>query len=89
MPQIQKIVDQINDYSLMDPNLLLSCHRSLFDAEFETLGCGPTSHRLLWLAYMDSAIAALHLAEMGLLTSQASVYFLKEQTGPRLYLGYQ
>jgi hypothetical protein len=52
----------------MDPDLLLSRHRFLFDAKFEALCRGPTSHRLLWLADMDSKIVALHLAEMGLLT---------------------
>ncbi len=88
MPQLQDIVDQINEYSLMDPNLLLPCHMSLFDAKFETLGCGPTSHRLLWLADMDSALAALHLAEMGLLTPKASLYFLQEHPSSCLYPGY-
>jgi hypothetical protein len=88
MPQLQDIANQINEYSLMDPDLLLPCHRSLFDAKFETLGHGPTSHRLLWLADMDSAIAAFHLAKMGLLTPQASLYFLKEPPSSRLYPGY-
>ncbi len=85
MPQI---INQINEYSLMDPNLLLSCHRSLFDAKFETLGRRPTSHRLLWLAGMDSAIAALHLAEMGSLTLQASLYFSQEPPSSSLFPGY-
>jgi hypothetical protein len=88
MPQLQDIVDQINEYSLMDPDLLLPCHRSLFDAKFETLGHGLTLHRLLWLADMDSAIAALHLAEMGSLTPQASLYFLQEPLSSCLYPGY-
>jgi hypothetical protein len=52
MPQLQDIVNRINVYCLMDPHLLLPCHRSLFDAKFETLGCGPTPHRLqlMWLS---------------------------------------
>jgi hypothetical protein len=88
MPQLQDIVNQINKYSLMDPNLLHPCHWSLFDAKFETLRCRRTSHWLFWLADMDSAIAAFHLAEMGSLTPQASLYFLKEPPSPRLYPGY-
>ncbi len=46
MPQLQSIVDRINEYSLMDLDLLCPCHRSLFDAEFETHGHRPTFHRL-------------------------------------------
>jgi hypothetical protein len=60
----------------MDPNLLLPCHMSFLDAEFETLGHGPTSHRLLWLVDTDSAIAALHLAEMGFLTHKPLFVFI-------------
>jgi hypothetical protein len=87
MPQLQEIGARINKYSLMDPDLLLPYHRSLFDVKFEALGRGPTSHRLLWLADMDSVIAVLHLSEMGLLTPQASLYFLTESPSPRLYPG--
>jgi hypothetical protein len=77
----------INKYSLMDPDLLLTLNRFLVDAKFEALGRGPTSHQLLWLADMDSAIAALHLAKMGSLTPQASLYFLEESPSPCLYPG--
>jgi hypothetical protein len=87
MPRLQDIVAQINKYSLMDPDLLLPCHKSLFDVKFEALGHRPTSHWLLWLADMDSVIAALHLAEMGSLTPQASLYFSTESPSPRLYPG--
>jgi hypothetical protein len=88
MPQLLDTVNRINESSLMGPDLLLPCHKSLFDAKFETLGCRLTSHRLLWLADMDSAIVALHLAEMGLLTPQASLYFLHEPPSSRLYPGF-
>jgi hypothetical protein len=88
MPQLHDIFNQINSCSLMDPDLLLPCHRSLFDTKYETLRRGPTSHWLLWLEGMDSAIAASHLAEMGLLTPQASLYCSKEPPSSCPYPGY-
>ena len=55
---------------------------------FETLGSRPTSHRLLWLADMDSTIAASHLAEIGSLTPQASLHFLQEPPSSPLWPGH-
>ncbi len=72
----------------MNPDLLLPCHRFLLDTKFEALGHGLTSRQLLWLADMDTAMAALHLEELGSLTPQASLYFLEESPSPCLYPGY-
>ena len=47
MPQIQDVFDQIMEYSLIDPEMLLPRHRHLLDIKFEVLGSGPTSHWLL------------------------------------------
>jgi hypothetical protein len=69
MPQIQDIIEKVNAYSLLDPLVLLPKHRALLEAKFATLGDEPTSHCLLWLANMDSAISVATLAQSGSLTT--------------------
>jgi hypothetical protein len=56
--------------------ILIFCyHRFLFEADFEALGHGPTFHQLLWLADMETAVAASNLAWAGTLTPLAIVHF--------------
>jgi hypothetical protein len=47
------IINRVAAYALIDPDTLLPRHQLLFETDFEALGSGPTSHRLLWLAGMD------------------------------------
>ncbi len=60
---------------MIDPDTILPCHRFIFDTNFEALGSRPTSHRLLWLAEVDTALSASSLSQLGSLTPQASEYF--------------
>jgi hypothetical protein len=86
MQQIQDIIEKVNKYSLLDPERLLPLHRFLLDTNFSTLGDGPTSHCLLWLADMDSAVSAAALAQSGTLTPQATTFFTEDSQLPRSYL---
>jgi hypothetical protein len=71
-----EILNRVEGYSLINPETLLPPHWDLFGTDFETLGSGPTtSHRLLWLADMDAAVATLQLACSGTLTPEALMYF--------------
>jgi hypothetical protein len=47
----------------------------LLDTDFEALGSGPTSDRLLWLADVDTALTVSGLANSGTLSRQAQDYF--------------
>jgi hypothetical protein len=85
MPQIQDIIKKVNAYSLLDPAALLHRHRALLEADFATLGNGPTSHRLLWLADMDSIISVAMLAQSGSLTQQAAFFFTYNSPSPLRY----
>ncbi len=71
-----KILNQVEGYSLINLETLLTLHWFLFDTDFEKLGSGPTSHRLSWLADIDTAVPTLQLAHLGTLTSEALTYFL-------------
>jgi hypothetical protein len=75
IPEHHAILDQMERYVLVDPETLLPRHRTLLDADFESLGSGPTSHRLLWLANMSSAISAANLAQSGTLSDSALAHF--------------
>jgi hypothetical protein len=75
MPQIQDVFDQITEYSLIDPEMLLPRHRHLLDINFKVLESRPTSHRLVWLADMESALSTSTLSQLGCLTPQAATYF--------------
>jgi hypothetical protein len=44
------------EYSSIDPDSLLPCHRFFFDTHFESPGSGPMLQCLLWLAEMDTAL---------------------------------
>jgi hypothetical protein len=50
-----KMLNRMEGYSLIDPETLLPWHRFLFDTNFETLGSGPTSRRLVWLGWQTWA----------------------------------
>ena len=84
MPQILDVFDQITEYSLIDPEMLLPRHRHLLDINFEVLGGRPTSHRLVWLADMESALSASTLSQLGCLTPQAATHFSISNHCPRL-----
>jgi hypothetical protein len=75
MPQIQDVFDQITEYSLINPEMLLPRHMHLLDINFEVLGSGPTSHQLVWLADMEPALSASTLSPLGYLTPQAATHF--------------
>jgi hypothetical protein len=75
MPQIQDVFDQIMEYSLIEPEMLLPRHRHLLDINFEVLESRPTSHLLVWLADMESALSASTLSQLGCLTPQAATDF--------------
>jgi hypothetical protein len=74
-------LSRIEEYLSIDPDSILPHHCHLFGTDFEALGCGPTSHRLLWLADTDSALAATRLATFGGFTDEAHEYFSKRQCG--------
>ncbi len=82
-PDHHKILNRIKEYSSIDPDSLLLHHCYLFDTNFESLGSGPMSHRLLWLAEMDAAFADSCLASAGTLTPEAVAYFSEEHPGHR------
>ncbi len=75
LPEQHAIMSKVSEYSMINPDTILPCHRFLFDADFEALGSSPTSHRLLWLAEMDTALLASSLSQLGSLTPQASAFF--------------
>jgi hypothetical protein len=85
MPQIQEIIEKVDEYSLLDPKTLLPRHRFLLDTNFSTLSDRPTSHRLLWLVDMDSAISAAALAQSGTLTLQPTTFFMEDSQLPSSY----
>ncbi len=75
IPEHHEILNQMESYSLVDPETLLPRHQTLLNADFESLGSGPMSHRLLWLANMSSAMSAAHLARSGTLSDSALAHF--------------
>ncbi len=75
MPEQHDIIDRVVAYVLFDPDTLLPQHRLLFEMDFEALGSGPAYHPLLWLADMDSALAASSLSQLGSLTPMADAFF--------------
>ena len=85
MPRIQEIIQQVNLYSLTDPSTLLPRHRDLLEADFCRLGEGPSSDQLLWLADMESVMAAAALSEAGTLSAEAVSYFDEEGEGGRTH----
>ncbi len=74
-----EILNHMEGFLLINPETLLPRHRFLFDADFETLGSGPTSHCLLWLVDMNAAVTSSQLALSGTLTAEALAYFLSTQ----------
>jgi hypothetical protein len=74
-PEQHTIMSKVSEYSMIGPNTILPRHRFLFDTNFKVLGSGPTSHRLLWLAEMETAVSASTLSKLGSLTPQASAFF--------------
>jgi hypothetical protein len=76
MPEQHDIIDRVVAYNaLINPNTLLPQHRLLFKMDFEALGSDPASHRFLWLADMDLALAASSLSQLGSLTPTAQAFF--------------
>ena len=81
IPEHHEIYNRVEEYAAIDPETILPRHRYLFDTDFEALGSGPTSHRLLWLADMDTAISVSTLSTTGGLTRAAQEYFSIPQPG--------
>jgi hypothetical protein len=81
IPDRHEIMNQVKAHSLTDPNSLLPRHSSLMDADFVSLGSGPTGDRLTWLADMNSAIAVSNLSRVGTLTPAAEAYFAEYGNG--------
>ena len=81
IPEHHEILNQMEGYSLVDPNTLLPRHRPLLEADFKALGGGPTAHRLLWIANMNTAMSAAQLARAGALSSSAFSTFLSGNIG--------
>jgi hypothetical protein len=75
LPEQHAIMSKVSEYSMIDPDTILPRHWFLFDANFKTLGSGPTSHRLLWLAEVETAVSVSNLSKLGSLTPQASAFF--------------
>jgi hypothetical protein len=70
-----EIMNRVESHSLMDPDSLLPQHCHLMSTDFTLLGSGPASDRLIWLADMDSALAASALSHTGTLTLIAEAHF--------------
>jgi hypothetical protein len=75
MPEQHDIIDRVVAYALIDSDTLLPRHWLLFETDFEALGCGPASHRLLWLADTDLALTASSQSQLGSLTPTGQAFF--------------
>ncbi len=75
------IINSVEAHSLTDPDRLLPRHCFLMDADFEALGSGPPSDRLVWIADMDSAIAVSMLSHAGTLIPAAQEHFAQAGRG--------
>jgi hypothetical protein len=64
IPEHQEIMNRVEEHAYTDPDTLLPRHRHLLGEDFEALGSGQTSDRLLWLASMELATAVSTLAQM-------------------------
>ncbi len=65
----------VESHSSTDPDCLLPWHHYLMLTDFTLLGSVPTSDRFVWLANMDSALAASALSRTGTLTPAAEAHF--------------
>ena len=75
IPEHHEIINCIEEYFTIDPNSILPRHRHILNTDFEALGSGPTSNRLLWLADVDTALTVSGLATSGALSRDALEYF--------------
>ncbi len=75
LPEHHDIINCVEEHASTDPKSLLLRHRFLSEMDFEALGSGPSTQRLMWLANLDSAIAASALAWLGSLTPAAILHF--------------
>jgi hypothetical protein len=57
IPKHHNILNQVKEYSMVNPEILLPHHRFLYNTDSAALGSIPTSHHLLWLADMEAAVA--------------------------------
>jgi hypothetical protein len=80
IPEHHEILNRIESYSLANPDTLLPRHQSLYVADFAALGGGPTSHQLLWLATMETAVAAANLKQAGALSESGAAHFSQGTT---------
>jgi hypothetical protein len=75
LPEQHDIINRIEEFAFIDPETLLPRHRSFLEVDFESLGSGSTVNRLIWLANVDSAMAASTLARLGTLSTAATDHF--------------
>jgi hypothetical protein len=75
LPEHHDIINRMEEHAFTDPESLLPQHRFLLETDFEALGSGPSTQRLLWLANFDSTITASALAWSGSLTPAAIAHF--------------
>jgi hypothetical protein len=75
LPEHHDNINRVEEHAFTDPESLLPRHRFLLEMDFDALGSGPSTQRLLWLANLDSAIAASALAWSGSLTPAAIAHF--------------
>jgi hypothetical protein len=75
MLEHHEIINQVEEYALIDPKDLLPQHQYLLETDFKARGSGPTFERQIWLANIDSAFAAATLLQAGTLTPAAVAHF--------------
>jgi hypothetical protein len=89
IPEHHEIINRVEEYFTIDPDSILPRHRHLLDTDFEALGSGPPSDRLLWLADVDTALTLIGLANSGALSRQAQDYFATPSFARRSSYGSQ
>ena len=53
-----RIIQEVREMMLVDPEDMLPCHHNLLHMDFERLGQANSTYRLHWLDQMDSALSA-------------------------------
>ena len=53
-----KVMEEVKEMMLTDPQLLLPQHQHLLEEDFLKLGAGTTADRLVWLDQMEKAVRA-------------------------------
>ncbi len=74
----------VNFDQITEDSLILPQHRHLLNIDFEHLGSGPSSHQLVWISDMESALSASMLFRQGSLTHEAVLHFSASDHHPQL-----